>query len=112
MFDAADHKKERLPGDDTKTTITILDEDFPGTLAFEETEVTVTRDKEKIDVKLLRQEGSDGKITCEIKTEPFQEEGVDGENKYAGNAVEYEDYCPKLEIVEFDNGEREQIVSI
>jgi hypothetical protein len=32
-----DGKMSRLYGDDTITKITILDEDFPGTLKFEET---------------------------------------------------------------------------
>jgi len=39
--DSAD--KKRLPGDDTKTVITILDEDFPGTLGFENTEIRVNK---------------------------------------------------------------------
>jgi hypothetical protein len=33
----------KLYGDDTKTKITILDEDFPGTLCFEETQMEVNR---------------------------------------------------------------------
>lgn len=33
----------KLFGDDTKTRITILDEDFPGTLCFEETQMEVNR---------------------------------------------------------------------
>jgi len=36
--------EERLPGDDTQCRVTILDEDFPGTLGFEITSLSVSRD--------------------------------------------------------------------
>lgn len=35
---------KRLSGDDTRCTITILDEDFPGQLGFDLSEIRVTRD--------------------------------------------------------------------
>lgn len=47
-------------GDDTKTRITILDDDFPGTLCFEETQLTCHKRMDKIEVKILRVDGSDG----------------------------------------------------
>jgi hypothetical protein len=34
---------QRLLGDDTRTKITILDEDFPGTIGFEMTDVRVSK---------------------------------------------------------------------
>jgi len=34
---------DRLPGDDTRCKVTILDEDFPGTLGFKTTELRVWR---------------------------------------------------------------------
>jgi solute carrier family 8 (sodium/calcium exchanger) len=36
--------KDRLEGDDTRTRVTILDEDFPGTLGFETTDIKVSKD--------------------------------------------------------------------
>ena len=33
----------KLYGDDTKTKVTVLDEDFPGTLCFEETQLSVNK---------------------------------------------------------------------
>ena len=35
---------KRLVGDDTLSKVTILDEDFPGTLGFEITSISVSRD--------------------------------------------------------------------
>ena len=39
------NSEERLFGDDTECKVVILDEDFPGTLSFDETEVTGFRDQ-------------------------------------------------------------------
>ena len=41
LYDISSGK--RLPGDDTRCSVTILDEDFPGQLGFEMTEVRVSR---------------------------------------------------------------------
>jgi hypothetical protein len=59
----------RFLGDDTVSKITILDEDFPGTLGFQSTEITASKMQDKVDIKILRSEGSDGKISCMIRTE-------------------------------------------
>lgn len=32
---------DRLPGDDTRCKVTILDEDFPGTIQFEDTDIRI-----------------------------------------------------------------------
>lgn len=77
LYDPVPPNKPRLIGDDTCTTITILDEDFPGTLSFENTELQVTRNQDKIEITILRNEGTDGKISCMIKTEPFIENTPD-----------------------------------
>jgi len=65
----------RLYGDDTQTKITILDEDFPGTLGFGETEVTCIKSQDKVDIVVKRAEGTDGKISCMIRTEALITEG-------------------------------------
>lgn len=62
---------QRFFGNDTRTRITILDDDFPGVLSFENTQINTTKSSERIEVKILRTEGSDGKISCFVKTEPF-----------------------------------------
>lgn len=38
---------QRLSGDNTKCTVTILDEDFPGTLGFKITDIRVKNPKGK-----------------------------------------------------------------
>ena len=62
---------KRFIGDDTVARVTILDEDFPGTVGFEVTMLTVSRDQEYINILIKREKGSDGKISCNIKTEPL-----------------------------------------
>lgn len=49
---------------DTKCKVTILDEDFPGTLGFEETSVLVSKSAKFVDLNVVRTDGSDGKIAC------------------------------------------------
>jgi hypothetical protein len=60
--------QQRLPGENTRTTVTILDEDFPGTLGFKVTEIRVNKKVQVVDVVLVRTNGSDGEISCMIKT--------------------------------------------
>jgi hypothetical protein len=43
IFDPTSKTKERLYGDDTKAKVTILDEDFPGKLGFDNTEISVSK---------------------------------------------------------------------
>ena len=43
IYDCETSKQERLIGDDTQCRVTILDEDIPGTLGFEMTDVRVNR---------------------------------------------------------------------
>ena len=47
-------------GDDTSTRITILDEDQPGTICFEETQLDVGRGAEELEIKVCRVDGADG----------------------------------------------------
>ena len=52
-------------------------------------------------------EGTDGKVSCMIKTEPMV---PDTANPI--NAIEFEDYLPRHEKVEFLSGESEKIINI
>jgi hypothetical protein len=61
----------RLFGDDTVCKVTILDEDFPGKLGFDITEISASRTQDKVDIVVKRFEGTDGKISCMIRTEPL-----------------------------------------
>lgn len=95
---------ERLNGDDTRCKVTILDEDFPGSLGFELTDIRVTKNSEKVDVTIVRLEGADGTISCMIRTEPLSEQQT------PNNAIEFEDYLPKHERVTFMHGENEKTI--
>jgi len=88
-------ENDRLKGDDTRCKVTIIDEDFPGTIAFELSDVSVHKSCDKVDVRIIRQDGSDGTISCMIKTENLSE------SLASGNAVEFEDYLPKHEKITF-----------
>ena len=62
-----------MNGDDTRCMVTILDDDFPGSLGFAETDIRVSGKADKVDITIVRLEGADGKISCMIKTEPLSE---------------------------------------
>lgn len=98
---------QRVFGDDTECRITILDEDFPGKLGFEMTEIEASRTQDKVDIVVKRFEGTDGKISCMIRTEPLIPDKTN-----PSNAIEFEDYLPKHEKIEFASGESEKIVPI
>jgi solute carrier family 8 (sodium/calcium exchanger) len=97
---------EKLNGDDTKCMITILDDDFPGSLGFAETDIVISKNAEKVSIKIVRLEGADGTISCMIRTENLSE------TQNPSNAEEYEDYVPKYEKVEFYQGETEKVIEI
>ncbi len=58
-----------MPGDDTKCTVTILDEDSPGVLSFEERHIKVRRKDQKCYLKVNRKEGCDGVVRVQVQTE-------------------------------------------
>ena len=86
--------------------MTILDEDFPGTLGFESTDVTVQKGMKEIVVVVKREKGSDGTISCMIKTDAI------AERKTANSAVEFDDYCPMMNKITFPHSETEVRVAI
>jgi len=90
---------DKLEGDDTQCKVTILDEDFPGCLGFEETEMTVKKGQNSVCITIKRFDGSDGRINCMIRTEQLVE------NQSRNNAVEFEDYLPKEERIVFQHHE-------
>ena len=49
--------KERLQGEDTKTTVTILDDDKPGIFGFESRTIKIRAKDEKVRLKVLRLDG-------------------------------------------------------
>lgn len=55
----------------------------------------VKKADKKVDIVIKRFDGSDGKISCMIKTESLVDQGS------KNNAVEFEDYLPREERVNF-----------
>lgn len=96
----------RFFGMDTRCKVTILDEDFPGTLGFELTDIRVSKGSKKVEVTVSRIDGADGTIHCMIGTEPLSE------NQAANNAIEFEDYLPMYEKITFGHGETEKVITI
>lgn len=96
---------DRLPGGDTLCKVTILDEDFPGTIEFVKTDVSVAKKAKYIDVEIQRIDGSDGTIHCQIETEVMP-----GENTNA--AQPFEDFIPIQTFITFPHGETFKTVRI
>lgn len=97
---------KRLPGDNTKATVTILDEDFPGYIQFIATEIKTFNDEQNVTINILRTKGCDGSISCVIKTQDFMK-GNEGHC-----AIEHEHYLPIHEKITFDHGESEKQITI
>jgi hypothetical protein len=66
-----------LSGSDTRTRITIIDDDFPGMLGLTAKEIDIHKSEGKLMLSIERTNGSDGKISCRVKTEPY----IDDERK-------------------------------
>lgn len=70
---------ERYKGEDTRTTITILDEDRPGIFSFEKITARVRSKDEKIRLRVLRLDGCDDDVRIKYKTfvpEKFENKAV------------------------------------
>jgi len=59
----------RMIGDDTRCTVTILDEDQPGLIGFEAKTFKVRRKDKFAYIKVVRTEGADGEISCWCRTQ-------------------------------------------
>jgi hypothetical protein len=90
LYDPNIEEGYRLTGDDTRCVVTILDENFPGILGFELSEVKIQRGENEVEIVVTRTDGSDGTISCIIKTDCIIENGT------SVSALEFDDYCPFL----------------
>lgn len=76
-----------MVGKDTRTRVTIIDDDKPGQICFEETKgVKALASEEFVDIVLLRKNGSDGKVTVDWKTTE-----LDKSDHTATPGVDYEE---------------------
>jgi hypothetical protein len=88
---------DRLPGKDTRCKVTILDEDKPGTIGFQETDIRVSQFAEELEIEIVRQDGSDGRISCSINTEMI--------NKSSSGAKEFDHFFPVGDKLVFNHNE-------
>ena len=96
--------EELLKGGDTVCKITILDEDFPGTIEFVKTDLQVSKNAKFIDVEIHRIDGSDGTIHCQIQTEVLADNSA--------SAQPFEDFIPIQSIITFPHAEIQKTVRI
>lgn len=98
--------QEQLKGKDTQTVVTIIDDDKPGNIYFEESKgaVKCLASEEFADIKLIRKNGSDGKVT--VTWETVQ---LDDTDHTATNGVDFE--AASGEVC-FLAGETEQVIQV
>lgn len=65
------------------------------------------KSQDRVEITIVRNEGSDGQISCTIQTESL----ADQQNAGCA-AVEFEDYIPRHEKVVFQNGENSKVIQI
>lgn len=101
-------QQRRIPGNDTECVVLIQDEDKPGSIAFEETQVDVRRKDQIAFIRLVRKDGSDGDISCIVNT-ISNEEVVPGKKA----AKEGSDFVPiKAKKIVFKSGEVDHKIEI
>lgn len=61
---------EKLSGADTRTRVTIIDDDKPGQIGFEQVKgsIKATTDQDFAEIVLIRKNGSDGAVTVDYET--------------------------------------------
>lgn len=95
---------ERLPGVDTETRVTIIDDDKPGQIAFEETNVIkALATQSHCKINIIRKNGSDGDVQVEYQTEQVQGDGM---------AVAGQDYVSEKGTLVFGHGETIKTINI
>lgn len=97
--------EERLSGVDTRCQVTILDEDFPGVIGFQDTEVRVGVSAKEVTIIIERFDGSAGEISCSVQTEMLAHDS-------SSKAHEYEHFLPLHDTVTFASGEKEAMIKI
>ena len=102
MYDPV--SKDRLPGEDTQTTVTILDDDKPGIFGFEMRATKVSPKDEKIRLKVLRLDGCDDDIQLNYRTMVPD---------FLTNPAEATiDYMPTEGTLHFETGETMKIIEV
>ena len=97
--------QNELQGKDTRTRVTIIDDDKPGQLCFEESKgIKALATEEICDVVILRKNGSDGKVTVDYETIEL--------DKTAHTASPKIDYEPTSGTLVFEQTETVKVIQI
>lgn len=104
FIEICSESQKRLDGDDTRTRITILDEDNPGVLGFEEKHIQVRKKDKYAYIRVMRTDGADGDIQCMCRTEVLKD--------ITNQATEFTDFLPIEEKLKFAHQENEKMVKI
>jgi solute carrier family 8 (sodium/calcium exchanger) len=96
--------KERLPGSDTRTKVTIIDDDKPGKLGFSSRFIKIRGIDKFAKIKILRQEGTDGSISVKFRTKELTDASLKAEPGI--------DYTPVTGTIKFEQGENEKEIMI
>lgn len=95
----------KLDGKDTMTRVTIIDDDEPGKLGFQQAKLTCQSKNKKVKAKVVRKHGCDGII--KVKYQVKESDGKSGDM-----AQPYEHFIPKTETLIFEHGEIEKDITI
>jgi len=103
MFDA--DTNEELVGQDAKTRITIIDDDKPGQICFEDSGTTkAIATEEFAEIVVIRKHGSDGLVTVKYETMDMGKT-----HHYATPGVDYKSVSDELK---FEHGETKKIIYV
>ena len=87
----------RKEGTDTQCKVTILDEDNPGVIGFEQKHIKVRKMDQYAFVRVVRQDGSDGDVKCMVSTSMITD--------VPNAAKEFEDFLPEERVLYFKHQE-------
>jgi solute carrier family 8 (sodium/calcium exchanger) len=96
---------QELQGQDCRTRVTIIDDDKPGQICFEETKAIKAIASDGVaEVVIIRKNGSDGLVTVDYTTVQL--------DKSAHTATPDIDYKEVSGTLQFQQGETKQVISV
>lgn len=99
-----DESGEEFQGDDTKCRVTIIDDDKPGIISFnEKKKVTCPATDKLAKILINRTKGSDGKVTVDYETKELGN---------SGDAIDGVDFNMTKGTLVFQHGETEKVVEV
>lgn len=103
FVELCDDRLKRFDGDDVVTRVTVLDEDNPGQLGFEQKVMKVRKKDQFVYVRVERTEGAAGACSCILRSEVME---------LVNSAKDHLDFMPIEETLKFGHGETEKLVKL